>query len=379
MSFIIAPDKFKGSMSAFEAAESIARGIKAVLPESELFLLPLSDGGEGLIDSLTGKAESFIKKITVTGPLGKPVEARLGIIDQGSTAVIEMAAASGLLLVPEAERDPSMTTTYGTGELIKSALDQGCKKLIIGIGGSATNDGGAGMAQALGAELLDQSGRPLGFGGADLLRLDEINISNLDSRLPEVEVLAACDVDNPLTGPRGASFVYGPQKGASAAIAAKLDRALKKYARVIKKDLGLDVDNIPGSGAAGGLGAGLLAFLQAKLCPGIELVLDGLNLEQYLPNCDLLITGEGKLDAQSAYGKAPVGVARKAGDFYVPVIALAGSLEGNLDIFHREGINACFCIADGPLSLQESISRGSQLLETKTAELFRLWKLTQTV
>ncbi len=377
MCFIIAPDKFKGCMSASEASACIEKGIKNVLPQAELLLFPLSDGGEGLVESLTGAEGNLIKKTTLTGPLGKPVEASFGIIDNGNTAVIEMAAASGLSLLTEEERNPSITTTYGTGELIRTALDQKCKKLIIGIGGSATNDGGAGMAQALGAELLDKAGQPLGFGGAELLRLDNINISGLDSRLRKVDILVASDVDNLLTGPHGAAYTYGPQKGASAAMVNELDQALKKYARIIKRDLGLDVGNIQGSGAAGGLGAGFIAFLKAKLNSGIELVLDTLNLEQYLPNCNLLITGEGKLDAQSAHGKAPVGVARKAGSFQVPVIALAGSIEGNLDIFHREGISACFSIADGPLSLQESISRGPQLLETKTAELFRLWNLTQ--
>lgn len=373
MKIIAAPDKFKGSMSAKEAAEQIEKGIKSVLPGAEVHRFPLSDGGEGLVESLTGKPGSSLQTITVTGPLGRPVEAVFGLIDGGRTGVIEMAAASGLALVPEEKRDPSITTTRGTGELIRAALDQGCRKLIIGIGGSATSDGGAGMAEALGAQFLDRKGRLPGRGGAELGRLEKIDISGLDPRLDEVEVLVACDVDNPLTGPKGAAHVYAPQKGAEPDMVEKLDRALVNYARVIKKDLGMEVDHIPGAGAAGGLGAGLIAFLRARLSSGIELVLEALEIEQYLAGCSLLITGEGKLDTQSAYGKAPVGIARKARQCKVPVLALAGLLEGELEVFHREGITACFAIADGPLSLQDSIERGPELLETKTAELIRFW------
>ncbi len=373
MKIIIAPDKFKGSMSAAEAADLIEEGIKKVITGANIIKFPLSDGGEGLVESLAGKPGGTRETIPVTGPIGKPVNAQLGLIDAGKTGVIEMAAASGLALVPEKDRDPSVTTTYGTGELILAALDRGCEILIIGIGGSATNDGGAGMARALGAQFLDRDGRPLDEGGGALQQLERIDISGLDPRLNKVEVLVACDVDNPLTGPRGAANVYGPQKGASQAMIKELDRALENYARVIKKDLGVEVKDIPGAGAAGGLGAGLITFLQAKLLSGIDLVLDALKIEEYLPGCNLLITGEGKLDTQSAYGKAPVGIARKAKDFDVPVIALTGQLEGDLDIFHREGITACFSIADGPLALEESIQRGPDLLKIKTAELIRVW------
>ncbi len=373
MKIIAAPDKFKGSMSATEAAKQIEKGIKSVLPWAEVHRFPLSDGGEGLVESLTGKPGSSLQTITVTGPLGRPVEAVFGLIDDGRTGVIEMAAASGLSLVPEGKRDPSITTTRGTGELIRAALDRGCRKLIVGIGGSATSDGGAGVAEALGAQFLDRKGRLLGRGGAELERLEKIDISGLDPRLDEVEVLVACDVDNPLTGPKGAAYVYAPQKGADPGMVEKLDRALVNYARVIKKDFGMEVDHIPGAGAAGGLGAGLIAFLRARLSSGIELVLEALEIEQYLAGCSLLITGEGKLDTQSAYGKAPVGIARKARQCKIPVLALAGDLEGELGVFHREGITACFAIADGPLSIQDSIERGPELLEAKTAELIRIW------
>ncbi len=379
MKIIVAPDKFKGSMSATEAAELIEAGIKSVIPGVEIYKFPLSDGGEGLVESLAGKPGGTTKTLSVTGPLGKPVDAEMGLIDGGKTGIIEMAAASGLALVPENERDPFITTTYGTGELILAALDRGCEKLIIGIGGSATNDGGAGMARALGAQFLDRDGHPINEGGGELKRLETIDISGLDPRLEKAQVLVACDVDNPLTGPGGASHVYGPQKGASPDMVKQLDRALENYARVIKKDLGLEVKNIPGAGAAGGLGAGLIAFLQAELLSGIDLVLEALKIEEYLPGCSLLITGEGKLDPQSAYGKAPVGIARRAKNYNVPAIALTGQIEGDLETFHREGLTACFAIADGPLSLEESIQRGPELLKTKTAELIRIWNTALTV
>ncbi len=379
MRIIAAPDKFKGSMSASRAAEAIVQGIRSVVPDAEIFRFPLSDGGEGLVESLAGRPGGTIESASVTGPLGDTVDAVFGITDNGKTGVIEMAAASGLALVPVEKRNPAITTTYGTGELILAALDRGCEKLIVGIGGSATNDGGAGMARALGVNFLDRDGRALQEGGAELNRLEHIDLSGLDPRLKKTEVLVACDVDNPLTGPGGASHIYGPQKGASPAMVEDLDRALKNYARVIKKELAMEVENLPRAGAAGGLGAGLITFLEARLLSGIELVLDALQIERYLPGCSLLITGEGKLDPQSAYGKAPVGVARKAKEHRVPVIALAGQLEGDTGNFHREGITACFAIADGPLDLEDSMRRGTDLLKTKTAELIRIWIAARAV
>ncbi len=373
MKFIVAPDKFKGSMKASEAALQIEKGLLQVMPRAEIQKFPLSDGGEGLVEALSSKPGSSLITVTVTGPAGRPVNAAFGLIDKGKTGVIEMAAASGLALLRKEEKDPRFTTTRGTGELIMAALDRGCQKLIIGIGGSATNDGGAGMARALGVKFFDGAGKCLREGGAALQKLERIDPSGLDHRLKQAEVLVACDVDNPLTGPQGASRIYGPQKGATEKTVEELDRALKNYARVLEKDLGAKVEKTPGAGAAGGLGAGLIAFLKARLISGIELVLEALEIEKYLPGCSLLITGEGKLDAQSAYGKAPIGVARKAKEYKVPVIALSGQLEGELDLFHREGILACFAIADGPLTLKESMEKGPYLLQTKTAELLRLW------
>ncbi len=374
---IIAPDKFKGSMTAVEAAKSMARGIKAVYPRAELTLLPLSDGGEGLVESLVEAVNGSIETTLVTGPLGAEVEARWGIIRNGETAVIEMSSASGLSLISENLRNPAITTTYGTGELIKAALDRKCSELIIGIGGSATNDGGAGMARALGVKFIDKSGQLLKEGGAELNRLDRIDVSGIDSRLQGKDIKVACDVNNPLTGPQGASHVYGSQKGATPEMAEQLDRALNNFASVVKRDLGLNIDSVPGAGAAGGLGAGLIAFLGAKLHSGIDLVLDTLEIDKILPGCALLITGEGQLDSQSVYGKAPIGAARRARQYNVAVLALAGALEGSLSAFREEGITASFAIADGPLSLKESIDRGPQLLEIKTAEIMRLCKIFQ--
>ncbi len=371
---IIAPDKFKGSMTAVEAATCIARGIKAVFPLADLTLLPLSDGGEGLVESLVEAAAGSTETVMVTDPLGRSVEARWGIINNGKTAVIEMASASGLTLIPEELRNPAITTTYGTGELIKAALDRKCSELIIGIGGSATNDGGTGMARALGVQFLDKSGQHLKPGGAELIRLDRIDMAGIDSRLKGKDIKVACDVSNPLTGPQGASHTYGPQKGATPDMVKRLEQALINFARIAERDLGLSIDSIPGAGAAGGLGAGLIAFLEAKLHSGINLVLDTLEIDKLLPDCTLLITGEGRLDSQSVYGKVPVGAARRAKSYDVPVLALAGSLDDSLDLFRREGITASFAIADGPLSLEESIARSRQLLEAKTAELMHLCK-----
>jgi len=374
MRILIAPDKFKNSMSASEAAAMIAAGVKAVYPNAEIIKMPLSDGGEGLVDVLTGSRSSSLQHKIVTGPLGKPVNACWGLIDHGKTAVLEMAEASGLNLVPESQRNPALASTDGTGELIKAALDKGCTKLIIGIGGSATNDGGAGMARALGAVFIDRQGRSLSGGGAELVELERIDISGLDQRLRRVETVVASDVDNPLTGPQGAAYTYAPQKGATPEVVERLDRALKRYSEVVKRDLGYDLEKAKGAGAAGGLGAGLIAFLDAEIQPGVNLVLDQMEFDSVLHNCNLVITGEGKLDQQTVHGKVPVGVARRAREKKIPVLALTGTLEANPLTLHLEGITACFAIADGPLSTEDSIKKGPELLKNKTVQLMRLWK-----
>lgn len=359
-------------MTAIEAADAIAIGISKTAPGAKLIKLPLSDGGEGLVDTLVRATGGAVLQSRVTGPLGSPVDAKWGLTEDGAKAVIEMSAASGLNLVPEEKRNPSITSTYGTGELIKAALDEGCREILIGIGGSATNDGGAGMARALGINFYDSKKKPLQEGGLELGKLESIDLTGIDARLKDTKILVASDVDNPLTGPNGASVIYGPQKGAPPEITEKLDQALKKYADAIKRETGKDIDSLPGAGAAGGLGAGLIAFLGAELRPGIELVLDALNFDHHLEGCFIMVTGEGKLDEQSLHGKAPIGAARRALKKKVPVIALAGSISGSREGFHDHGITACFAIADGPLSLEESQARGPELLNIKAAELMRL-------
>ncbi|MFO8191428.1 MAG: glycerate kinase [Bacillota bacterium] len=378
LKFMIAPDKFKNSMTASEASEHIARGILSVLPGAEILRYPLSDGGEGLTDALLNRSGGRIMKTVVTGPLNSPVESRWAILDDGATAVVEMSSASGLTLLAEEKRNPLETTTFGTGELIKAVLDQHCTRLIIGIGGSATNDAGAGMAQALGIGFYDRNGEEIGRGGKELLKLEKIDLSGIDQRLAHLHTIVAVDVDNPLTGSHGASLVYGPQKGASPNTAALLDRALINFAGIVRKDLGMEIETIPGAGAAGGLGAGLITFLQAEIRSGIDLVLDELQVDEHLPGCRLVVTGEGRLDSQSLHGKVPVGIARRAAKYHVPVIALTGSIENSLPAFHNAGIKACFAIADSPLTLEESLRRGPELLESKTSQLFRLWKIASS-
>lgn len=339
MKIIIAPDSFKGSLTSIEVSDAIELGIKEVSPHAEIVKIPIADGGEGTVQCLVSATGGKIFHKEVTGPLGSKVLAYYGVLGDGKTGVIEMAAASGLPLVPENKRNPLITTTYGTGELIKATLDRGCSKLIIGIGGSATNDGGAGMLQALGVRLLDEEGKDIGFGGRELKRIAKIDISQMDERLRHVEILVASDVKNPLCGPNGASYVYGPQKGATPEMVKELDEALAHFAEIIKRDLGKDVKDMPGAGAAGGLGAGLIAFLHARLKPGIELIMETLKFEEAVVNADLVITGEGKIDTQTVYGKVPVGIANVAKKYNVPVLAIGAIVEGDPGIFKSHGID----------------------------------------
>jgi glycerate kinase len=373
---VIAPDSFKGSLSSTEAAQAMARGVQRALPEAELVLLPLSDGGEGLVESLVTASGGELLEYEVTGPLGTPVTAQMGLMGGGRTAVIEMAQASGLVLVPEAERNPLVTTTFGTGELIAKALDLGCDHLIIGIGGSATNDGGMGMAQALGVRFLDGEGELLGSGGGELARLASIDLSRLDPRLEDVRIEVACDVNNPLTGPQGASHVYGPQKGATPEMVEFLDAALARYDRILQRDAGQDVGRVPGAGAAGGLGAGLMALLGGRLVSGIELVLSALDFETKAAGASLVLTGEGKFDAQSAYGKVPMGVARRSRALGVPVVVIAGTVLPSAEILHGEGVSAYFSIINRPMSLKEAMEGAVELLENQVAEVIRLYSIS---
>jgi glycerate 2-kinase len=379
MKIVIAPDSFKESMSAMEAACAIEKGFQKVMPDAEYVKVPMADGGEGTVRSMVDATGGEIRKETVTGPLGTEVEAFYGITGDRKMAVIEMAAASGIHLVPKEKRNPLVTTTKGTGELIRAALDQGVKRIVIGIGGSATNDGGAGMAQALGAKLLDKDGNPLGFGGGELSKLDSIDLSQLDPRLKEVHIEVACDVDHPLTGKRGASAVFGPQKGATPEMVTILDANLARFAQVVKETLGIDVDPIPGAGAAGGLGAGLIALLGASLKRGVDVVADAVQLDKHMAQASLVITGEGKIDGQTIHGKTPVGVAKRAKKYGVPVIGIAGMLGEDCDAVYRHGIDALFSIVPGTVSLETALLNGEKYTEQLAENLARLIRLKQMV
>ena len=375
MKIVIAPDSFKGSLSAGEVAEAIEAGIRKVFPGAEVRKVPLADGGEGTVRALVEATGGEIREAEVTGPLGEKVKADYGILGNGKTAVIEMATASGLPLVPPGERDPSKTTTYGTGELLKAALREGYREFIIGIGGSATTDGGAGMAQALGVKLLDKRGKEIGFGGSELEKLNRIDITQLDRRIKESRIIVASDVNNPLCGEKGAAHVYGPQKGAGPEMVRKLDEALRNFAEILKRDLRKDVADIPGAGAAGGLGAGLMAFLGATLKPGIEIILEAVELEKKILDADLVITGEGKMDKQTLAGKTPYGVARAAGKHQKPVIAICGTLGEGAEVLYRHGFRAIFPNRKDSMSVEEAMRKAKELTAETAARAMRLTKV----
>jgi len=375
MRIVVAPDSYKGSVPALGVAEAMARGILAVFPEAEVLKVPIADGGEGTVDAMVAATGGRLMWTEVPGPLGEPVRAAWGVLGDGRTAVLEMAAASGLPLVPAALRDPRITSTCGTGCLLKAALDAGLRRIVVGIGGSATNDGGAGMAWALGARFLDALEQPLPQGGAALARLARIDLAGLDPRLAQTEILVACDVDNPLTGPRGAAAVYGPQKGASPAMVRELDQALGVLAGVATRCTGRAVAELPGAGAAGGLGAGLLWFTPARLRPGVEIVLEATGFEALVAGADLVLTGEGRTDAQTAMGKAPAGVAAIAGRHRVPVVCLSGGLGEGTEAVLECGIAALASIVPRPMELQACIDQGPDLIEAATARVCRLLRV----
>lgn len=376
MKVVIAPDSFKESLSAPEVAQAITRGWQRARPADEVLLRPMADGGEGTVDAVLAAKPGERRECRVCGPLGQPVTAHWGWLEDG-TAVIEMAAASGLHWVPQRKRDATRTTSRGTGELVREALEAGARKIILGLGGSATNDAGLGLLQALGARFLDAQGAELGAGGAALGTLMAIDLSGLDPRLQQVEVEVAADVNNPLCGPHGASAVFGPQKGASPAQVEQLDAALRHFAVVAARTLGEDHSLFPGVGAAGGLGFASRAFLKARFRPGIELVAELSGLEQALQGAALVITGEGRLDGQSLHGKTPVGVARLARRAGVPVIALAGSLGEGLGGLREEGIEAAFSLVSGPMSLAQACAQAAVELESRAEALARFWTLAQ--
>ncbi|VYT63570.1 glycerate 2-kinase [Metakosakonia massiliensis] len=354
MKIVIAPDSYKESLSATEVAQAIEKGFREIFPDAHYVSVPVADGGEGTVEAMIAATKGTQHSARVTGPLGETVDAFWGMSGDGKTAFIEMAAASGLALVPPEKRNPLITTSRGTGELILHALEQGAKNIIIGIGGSATNDGGAGMVQALGAKLCDANGTDIGHGGGSLMSLNSIDISGLDPRLSDCAIRVACDVTNPLTGEKGASRIFGPQKGATEALIVELDRNLDHYAQVIKKSLHVDVKNVPGAGAAGGMGAALMAFLGAELKSGIEIVTQALNLEEHIHDCTLVVTGEGRIDSQSIHGKVPVGVAHVAKKYHKPVIGIAGSLTRDVGVVHQYGIDAVFSVLTSIGTLEEA-------------------------
>lgn len=375
MKIVIAPDSFKESMTALEAAQSIEYGFKKIIPEAEYIKIPMADGGEGTVQSLVDATEGEIIYRTVTGPDNKPITAFFGISGDKKTAIIEMASASGLHLIKKNKRNPLTTTSKGTGELITESLNLGINHLIIGLGGSATNDGGAGMAQALGARLLDESKNEIGPGGECLSKLHSIDITKLDSRLHNIKIEVACDVDNPLTGERGASSVFAPQKGATPEMVTQLDNNLSHFAQVLRKDLNKNVDKVKGTGAAGGMGAGLLAFTNAKLKKGFNIVENAVKLEETIQQSSLVITGEGKLDNQIIFGKTPNGVAFIAKKHQIPVIGIAGKINRNQQIIYNTGIDALFSISTGPMSLKQSFADAKDNTESLSENIARLIKI----
>ncbi|NCH14452.1 glycerate kinase [Cronobacter sakazakii] len=374
---VIAPDSFKESLSAMDVAKAIEAGFREIYPQAHYVCVPMADGGEGTVEAMVAATGGQIITTPVTAPLGNKVDGFFGLLGDGETAVVEMAAASGLHLVPTAQRDPRITTSYGTGELILAALERGVKAIIIGIGGSATNDGGAGMMQALGARFLDGEGRELAPGGAALARLERLDLSALDPRLAQVSVTAACDVDNPLCGEKGASAVFGPQKGATPEMVSELDTALRRFGEQLEAATGKAIISAPGAGAAGGMGAALLGMLNAELRPGIEIVIESLGLAQAVRDADLVITGEGRLDSQSIHGKTPVGVARVAKQFQRPVVAIAGSLTPDYQIVHEHGIDAAFSVIDRIVTLQEALDDAERNLRVIARNVAALWHLAE--
>ena len=372
--YVLASDSFKESMTAKEVCDAMEVGIRKVEEDAEIIKVPMADGGEGTVDSLVDATNG--KKITfeVTGPLGNKVKAYYGLLGDGKSAVIEMAKASGLEIVPKNRRNPLITTTYGTGELIKDALDHKVKEIIIGLGGSSTNDGGSGMAQALGAHLLDKNNQEIPWGGGNLGKLAKIDINNLDPRLKNVKIILASDVTNPLIGPEGASNIFGPQKGATLEMVEQLESNLKKYAQVIKKDLCKDVAQKTGAGAAGGLGAGLMAFTTCEMHQGIEIAIQVTQLEEKLKNADYVFTGEGGTDFQTKFGKTPYGVAKLGKEYHKPVISLAGYLGKGIDSLYEEGFTAIFGILPSACSLEKALKDGPINVSRTTENVVRLLK-----
>lgn len=377
MKIVIAPDSFKESLTAVEVAQSIQMGLERVWPDAEFLKVPVADGGEGTVQSLIDATSGQKVFTETTGPLGETVQACYGVLGDGKTAVIEIAEASGLHLVPAEKRDPKITSSFGTGELIKHALSQGISRLIVGLGGSATNDAGAGMLAALGVTFIDKTGEEfVPVGGASLANLARVDTSKLDPRLHQCEVVVACDVDNPLCGALGASAVFGPQKGATEQDVTLLDQSLEIFGQVTEKNVGVDVLTAAGAGAAGGMGAALLGYANAVLKPGIEIVLDTVNLESKLIGANIVITGEGKIDDQTVHGKTPVGVAKLAKQFNLPVIALAGCTGSHFQAVYEHGIDAVYACLPRPMSLQEAFHEAASNLANVAENVARTYQIS---
>ncbi|EGQ79568.1 glycerate kinase [Fusobacterium simiae] len=362
MKIVVAPDSFKESMSAKEVCDSIEKGLLSVSREWEIVKVPMADGGEGTLEALVDATNGKIFSEKTLNPLGEEITSQFGILGGKNIAIIEMASTSGLELISPEKRNPYITTTYGTGQLMLRALEQNVEEIILGIGGSATNDGGAGMLQALGAKLLDKNGDEIGFGGYELSKLNKIDFSNLDKRLKKVKILVACDVTNPLTGENGSSYIFGKQKGATPEMIEVLDKNLLHYSEIIKRDLGFDVNNIPGAGAAGGLGAGLLT-LGAILKKGIEIVIEANELDKRIQGADLVITGEGSIDGQTRFGKTPYGVVSVAKKYNIPTITLAGNVGKDIDILYDYGFDTIFSIMQGVDTLENALKNGKDNIE----------------
>ncbi|AEB93242.1 glycerate kinase [Lactobacillus johnsonii] len=370
--YVVAPDSFKESMTAKEVCDAMEKGIKEADSAAEVIKVPMADGGEGTVDSLVDATQGQRVIVEVTGPLGNKISAYYGILGNGTTAVIEMAKASGLEIVEKKKRNPMITTTFGTGELIRDALDHNVKEIIIGLGGSSTNDGGSGMAQALGAKLLDQNNHQIPFGGGNLDKLDKIDISNLDSRLQDVKIILASDVTNPLIGKDGASRVFGPQKGATPEMVEKLENNLQHYAKIVKRDLNKEVALVSGAGAAGGLGAGLIAFTTCEMRRGVDLAIEVTKLEEKIRDADYVFTGEGGTDFQTKFGKTPYGVAKLGKKYHKPVISLAGYLGEGIDSLYSEGFTAIFGIIPGACDLSTALKNGPSNVARTTENIVRL-------
>ncbi len=374
MNILVALDSFKGSLSSKQANETVKEGLLAGNPALKVTTVPVADGGEGTVEAMTEATGGTFHHLTVTGPLGEKVRGKYGILGDGKTAVIEVAEACGLTLVPEEKRNPLHTTSRGVGELILDAAEKGCTEIIIGLGGSATNDAGTGMLQALGYRFYDENGLITESGGKILSSITRMDDRNVPETLKNVCFYAACDVNNPLYGENGAAYVFAPQKGATEDDVVLLDQGLRNFARVVSKEQGIDLQNIPGAGAAGGLGAAFAGILQAELVPGVELVLKKINLPERIRHVDLVITGEGRLDHQTAFGKTPAGIAQTAKKFNIPVIAIAGDVAKAGDSLHDHGIDAYFSIVTGPQTVSEAMepSTARKNLKTTAEQLSRL-------